>query len=413
MDRTIVYSAALPRTADLLVFERAAEIGLSYLTQSLLGATTTLASGLVAAPGTGLTVVMGAGAFYQLEPVDATSYGSLTLDTSDQVLKQGLQLVGVTLSGFAAPGTSGQSINYLIEAQFQPVDTTPVVFKYRSSVAPYPTLQGQNNSNVAQFSIRSGQIAYNVKAGTAATTGTQTTPAADSGWTGLYAVTVTNGQTSIPGGQINAIPNAPFLAGLLNSHHNGKPGQAPGIILGPSWLRAGATGFEVQNRLAAGNIQSSDDVGTFSATQTFVGNPNGSLAGNAGIVGSLAPSIAWDPTNGILWACITSGNSATAVWQRIPKIPTPMYTPINSSQLLPPGMYTVDTSAAPVTVTMEAVGNYGDNYTFFDFADTWATNNLILNPNGSTIMGRAQNMLCDVNGLFFQLAFSSGNWSLQ
>lgn len=372
-------------------------------------------SGLVAAPGAGLTVVIGPGALYQLAQEDAAAYGSLLADTTDILLKQGLQLVSVTESGFAAPGTVGQSINYLIEAQYQDIDTTPVVLDFWNSANPSQYLQGPAGGGGTSATIRSGQIVYQVKAGTAATTGTQTTPAADSGWTGLYAVTVSQGQTSIPGGQIVAPVSAPFLAGLLNSHHDGTPGQAPPIILGPSWIRAGSTGYEVQGILPIGNLPASDAIGTLSAVQTYVGNPNGALAGNAAIVGVLAPSLSWDPTNGILWACITTGNSATAVWQRIPKIPSAQYTYINTSQALGPGMYIVDTSAASVTVTFEPVGSasLGDNYTFLDFADTFAGNNLILNPNGATIQGTSANMLCDVNGSIFTLAFKSGDWALQ
>jgi hypothetical protein len=48
-----------------------------------------------------------------------------------------------------------------------------------------------------------------VKAGIAATTGTQTTPAADAGWTGLFVVTVANDATTITSG------SATFLISTL------------------------------------------------------------------------------------------------------------------------------------------------------------------------------------------------------
>ena len=253
MDRTIITAGQKPRSADTLVFERMAMTGLSYLTQSLLGVTTTLASGLVASPGPGLTVAIAPGAFYQLAALDATSYGSLAANTSDFLLKQGLQLTSPALSGFAAPGSVGQSINYLIEAQYQDVDTTPVLLQFVNSSNPTQFYNGIGGLGATNYTIRSGAIAYQVKAGSAALTGAQTTPAADSGWTGLYVVEVRNGQSSIPSGQINPLANAPFLAGLLNQHHKGIPGQAPQIDLTN----------EVQNILAVPHLPVSPSIGGY------------------------------------------------------------------------------------------------------------------------------------------------------
>jgi hypothetical protein len=48
----------------------------------------------------------------------------------------------------------------------------------------------------------------------AATTGTQVAPAPDAGYTGLYAVTVANGQTTITSGSIAQLATAPFFTKL-------------------------------------------------------------------------------------------------------------------------------------------------------------------------------------------------------
>jgi hypothetical protein len=51
-----------------------------------------------------------------------------------------------------------------------------------------------------------------VKAGTAATTGTQTTPTPDAGYIPLWVVTVPYGDTSVDAGQIVAAPGAPAIS---------------------------------------------------------------------------------------------------------------------------------------------------------------------------------------------------------
>ena len=53
--------------------------------------------------------------------------------------------------------------------------------------------------------------------------------------------------------------------------------------------------------------------------QTYAGDPNGHVAGNAGGAGGtqgVVPSTVWDTVNGALWFCTTTGSPTTAVWQR-------------------------------------------------------------------------------------------------
>lgn len=152
----------------------------------------------------------------------------------------------------------------------------------------------------------------------------------------------------------------------------------------------------------AGNIRvkSSDQLGTFSATQVFAGNPNGHVAGNAGVAGTSAPSSCWDVTNNLLYICSATGTAATAVWQQ--QTPSTFgaakLTYINSNAAVGPGGYLVDTSAGPVTVTLTGSPSLGDNYTFFDAAGTWSPNNLTINRNGNPMMGLAENLVCNVSG---------------
>lgn len=225
MHRQIVQIGAVPQDTDILNTNRYALVGLGLLALSFMGTgAPTVVNGLACTPGAGLTVSVGPGSIYTLAVVDGTMYGSLPADTTDQIVQQGIG-VGTTTLSCPAPGTAGQSINYLIEAQYQQNDLNPVAQQYWNSAT------GQQYTGSATYTERASICALQVKAGTAATTGSQTTPAADSGWTGVWVVQVNNGQTSIPSGQITQAINAPFLAGLLNSHHSGAPGQAPKINL--------------------------------------------------------------------------------------------------------------------------------------------------------------------------------------
>ncbi len=46
----------------------------------------------------------------------------------------------------------------------------------------------------------------------------------------------------------------------------------------------------------------------------YAGNPNGNVAGNAGVAGSSPPDLCEDTTTGHLWVCTTSGVASAAVW---------------------------------------------------------------------------------------------------
>jgi hypothetical protein len=211
MDRQIVYVGQIPQDTDLLLTNKNTMIGLGLLIQAILG-TGTVVDGLACTP-TGpatLNVVLGQGSIYEQENVDGTAYGSISADTSDQIMKQGILLTAKSLS-CPAPSTTGFSINYLIEVAYQDNDTGSTVLPYYNASNPAVAYNGPNNTGVSQNTIRQGELIATVKPGTAATTGTQTTPAADAGYTGLWVVTVAYGQTAINSGNIAKASGAPFI----------------------------------------------------------------------------------------------------------------------------------------------------------------------------------------------------------
>jgi hypothetical protein len=203
-----------------------------------------------------------------MQTVDASSFGSLLADSSPLV-KIGTNLSPTSFT-LTAPVTSGQSVNYLIEASLVEQDNTPVVLPYYNAANPAQPFSGPGNTGTPQNTKRAQIVSLQLKAGTAANTGTQATPAVDIGWTGLYVITVNFGQVTITAPSITKFANAPFLAQFLQAHHGGIAGQAPKIDLTS----------EVQNRLALANLPTA---GAAMMTNTQVFSSNGTFTVPSGV----------------------------------------------------------------------------------------------------------------------------------
>ena len=218
MNRNIVYPGALPLETDLLATEKNAMIGLGQLAQAMVG-TSPVIYGLDITPDSpaSLNVICRPGQAYVYAVVDATDYSSIPADTTHGIVKQAIVLDNTTLS-CPAPGIAGQSINYLVQVAFEEVDEDPVLLPYYNSSNPSQPYAGPNNNGVSQNTVRACNAVVTVKAGAAATTGTQTTPSPDAGNAGVAVVTVAYGQTQINDGNITDYydsPRLPFNDGLL------------------------------------------------------------------------------------------------------------------------------------------------------------------------------------------------------
>jgi len=286
MDRSIVYTQEQARSTDFLFAQRAAMIGVAKLAAAMLG-TSTAVNGLACTPTSpaSLTVNVAQGEIYSMGPVDASQYGVLPADTADSILKQGMVL-GTTNFSCPAPTTSGYSINYLIEAIFQETDTTNVVLPYFNSANPGQPLSGQNNSGAAQPTQRQGQCILAVKAGAAAATGTQTTPAADSGYTALWVVTVANGQTTITSPNIVQVPGAPFLTQNLQTILSTLAGYAQ-LGVTQAWTK-GQSGTPVPitfSSTVTPNFAAANNFIVNSISSNFtLANPTNAVAGQSGVI---------------------------------------------------------------------------------------------------------------------------------
>lgn len=231
MDLQEFYYGELVRNFDLLSINKNAMVGLAELSLATLGSGVSL-HGLAVTAGSGLTVSVARGHIYQAGPAIATAMGGGTLGglpvDSHSIIKQGISLDPQVISGFAAPTTPGQSINYLVEVQYQDQESTPTVLPYFNAGNPQAQWAGPGNTTppVSQSYVRKGVVGVQIKAGAAATTGSQTTPAPDSGWTGLAVVTVAYGATSLNSGNIAVSGNPPFIPNSLQdipgNEQNGK-----------------------------------------------------------------------------------------------------------------------------------------------------------------------------------------------
>ena len=190
MDRVINYPGAIPLDTDLLQTNKNTMIALGYAMQAILG-TGTYVDGLACTPTSppSLGVSVGTGSIYSLAGIDATAYGTLAADTADQILKQGI-VIGSTPFTITPPSTSGQSVVYLVQAQFQEVDGGSVVLPYYNASNPAVAYSGPGGSGLAQNTNRQGKCILSLKVGTIAPTGSQVSPAPDAGYTGLWTITV-------------------------------------------------------------------------------------------------------------------------------------------------------------------------------------------------------------------------------
>ena len=222
MDRNIVYPGSIPLDTDLLSINRNVMVGLGFLAQAILGANTVV-DGLICQPTTppSMGILIGPGTITQIGPIDSQTYGSLASDPTDLILKMGINL-NITSFTLTTPLSVGQSINYLVEASFQEVDGNPVVLPYYNASNPAQSYSGPGNSGASQNTLRKQLVRLQLIAGVPANTGSQSTPAADAGWTALYQVAVAYGQTQITGSNITPVPTAPFLPNKL-------PSLRPGI----------------------------------------------------------------------------------------------------------------------------------------------------------------------------------------
>ena len=102
---------------------------------------------------------------------------------------------------------------------------------------------------------------------------------------------------------------------------------------------------------------------------SWSGNPNGFVAGTQGSVNN-PPSMVWDYTNGVLFACVVTGPAATAVWNNIVSAGLPQPTPQG---------YLTPVSNTPVILS-DSISATSIYYTPFEGSWTALFNGLTIAP---------------------------------
>lgn len=214
MDRLQAYRNQMPTEADFMSATRLAYEALGLLALNLLGAGVSV-FGFACAPTSpaSLSFKIGPGQLYSLQNLEPNpmgqllGVGGLAADNvaDHQILKQGLWRDTATMGPLTPPGTAGQSQVFLVEAQFAEVDDATVLTQFYNTAAP-------NSPTTASVSVmRRDLVSIQIKAGTAAATGSQVAPTADAGWTPLWTITLANGDTTITAGKIAVAAGAPFV----------------------------------------------------------------------------------------------------------------------------------------------------------------------------------------------------------
>lgn len=366
--RPIIYTLQQIQSADMLNGWVNSLIGDANSLQAVLGATGTVISNLVVTPQdpASLTLNISNGFIASLQTVDASAYGSLPANTT-QVLQLGGNLVTSVLLDNAGL-SAGQAQYILIQAGYIQLDSDPVVLPYVNISNPAAPYYGPANSGIAQDTVRNAVCDIQVKYGTPATAGSEVAPSPDAGYVTVAYVDLAHGQVAVTGGEIlnpNLVPggtDSPVLAGLLQAHHSGEPGQAPQIELGTT----GPVPQEVRGELPMANLFASNVIGAVTAFRTGSGNPNGVLAGNAnrnGVCDSY-----YDVTNNAFYMCTTTGSSSTAVW-----------TNTNTPPSLPPYLKSFGAQYNWNPLPMNGTIPTGDYYTTAD----WVQNGTITIGGGS------------------------------
>lgn len=251
--RELLYPNEILNNTDLLGTETLNFVQIWQLAESVLGfgiGNTRLVRGLPCTPVVppGLQVVVGVGSIYSFEFLDSSDFGGSTGISADtnvnhKQYKQGLLTDPVTLNT-PAPVNPGNSVIHLVQATFLTVDQFSTSRSYYNSANPATPIVIANNS------YRTDNCVVGIKLGTESASPVPPTP--DSGYTALYYVHVTHGQTTITSGNITIVTNAPFIT--------------EGLTQKISKATADAT-YATVGQIQYGNTTFNNDVGTVNNAQ--------------------------------------------------------------------------------------------------------------------------------------------------
>ena len=380
MDRLINYPGAVPLETDLLNTNRNILTAIAKLSAAIFGASNTIVNGLAVSQTTvpSMQVSVAAGEIYMATNLDSTAYSSLAADIVHTLVKQGISL-DPQLLALTAPGTVGFSVNYLIEATFTESDNTPVVLPYYNSSNPSSAYSGPAGAGTTNNTKRQGLVTLVAKAGTAATTGTQTTPAPDSGYVGLAVVTVAYGAVSVTNSNISAYIAAPVLpaGGLIFGAQQNAVAAGTADALTATFLPAPAALSNGLTYLVRANLANATTTPTFSpnglTAHTIVkGNGLALAAGDIAGAGhwlemqfdsALGQWVLQNPATGIIGSYMTAA-AVAASYTPLTEAYGISQTPQNKTSSRVSGTVYQNTGAKAITVMVNAAASTNNGLVF-------------------------------------------------
>jgi hypothetical protein len=262
--RPNVYDGAQIRSFDLDSISKDAFLGDSYVAGDILGdpVSYSVVTGFAATATNTLSITLAAGRLYSLQQTDATAVADGVLAADPTVIFNQSWSPGQTVILSTGTLGAGQSYYALIQVGYSqtdviaPNDPSNGLLNFFNAANPNQPLIGPGGNDQTVPTLRTENAVVTVIYGLPASTGSQVPPNPTSGNVPLYLISLTYGQSGVSQGQIltagpsvgtnvpSNYPYNPYLAGLLNSHHGGVPGQAPQIMLGS----------EVQGNLPIANL---------------------------------------------------------------------------------------------------------------------------------------------------------------
>jgi hypothetical protein len=179
------------------------------------------------------------------------------------------------------------------------------------------------------------------------------------------------------------------------------PNVFSSISSGPDYVALLSTNAGNANVILQGGygvtISTSDALGTSIKEWSFVSSGDALFPGNISVVGNVTGEYVYG-----------NGYYLTGVSSSVAEAPFSIQiTSFNASE---GARYGVNTTSNTVTATLPATPITGAAIFFADAGGAFSTNNLIINPNGKTIMGTSGNMTVSTNNQSFGLFYNGTTW---
>lgn len=273
-----------------------------------------------------------------------------------------------------------------------------------SSSASTATTQASNaaaSASSASTSASNASTSATNAANSASSASTSATNASNSA--SSASTSATNAANSASSASTSAT-NAAASYDLFDDRFLGAKASDPTLDNDGNPLVTGALYFNTTtNSMRVYNGSSWQDVAPVATSINLATQVTGTLAAGNGGTGITSPGTAGNvlTSTGSAWA-----SSALPAGGLTYVVKTANYTTQDKEGVL------ADTSGGAFTVTLPATPATGAQVVVADSGASWATNNLTIGRNGSTIGGLAQDLVCDITGASVQLVYDGTTWEV-